>query len=98
MRTLYLIEFIIFCCEEQQSVHNGFCVVKVHEFKVEMTCGGCSAAVERVLGKLKGQGIEDVKISLDDQIVRVQSTLPAEKLLETIKKTGKATSYIGVQN
>jgi hypothetical protein len=26
----------------------------VHEFKVEMTCGGCSSAVEKVLGKLKG--------------------------------------------
>jgi len=26
----------------------------VHEFKVEMTCGGCASAVERVLGKLGG--------------------------------------------
>lgn len=29
--------------------------LKVHEFKVEMTCSGCSGAVERVLGKLGGK-------------------------------------------
>lgn len=28
--------------------------MKVHEYKVTMTCEGCSGAVERVLGKLKG--------------------------------------------
>lgn len=27
---------------------------QVHEFSVEMTCGGCSGAVEKVLGKLGG--------------------------------------------
>ena len=31
--------------------------LKVHEFKVEMTCSGCSGAVERVLGKLGGKEI-----------------------------------------
>lgn len=30
--------------------------LQIHEFKVEMTCTGCSGAVERVLGKL-GKGI-----------------------------------------
>ncbi|PSN49389.1 Copper transport protein ATOX1 [Blattella germanica] len=80
---------------------------QVHEFKVAMTCNGCSSAVERVLGKLKGlyvlndlmecQGVEKVDISLDDQSVLVTSTLSAEQLLETIKKTGKTTSYIGVK-
>ncbi|KAJ9590765.1 hypothetical protein L9F63_016281 [Diploptera punctata] len=70
---------------------------QVHEFKVAMTCGGCSSAVEKVLGKLKGQGIEKVDISLDDQTVLVTSTLPVELLLEYIKKTGKTTSYVGVK-
>lgn len=29
--------------------------MKVHEYKVTMTCDGCSGAVQRVLGKLKGK-------------------------------------------
>ncbi|XP_069703201.1 copper transport protein ATOX1 [Periplaneta americana] len=70
---------------------------QVHEFKVEMTCGGCSSAVEKVLGKLKGQGVDKVDISLENQSVLVTSTLSADQLLEIIKKTGKTTSYI-IQN
>lgn len=62
-----------------------------------MTCEGCSGAVERVLNRLKGQGVEDVKISLPEQKVAVTSTLSADQLLEIIKKTGKKTNYIGVQ-
>ncbi|XP_037031638.1 copper transport protein ATOX1 [Bradysia coprophila] len=69
----------------------------VHEFKVEMTCGGCSSAVQRVLGKL-GDKIEDVNIDLDARTVAVKSSMPAEELLEVIKKTGKTTTYVGVKN
>ncbi|KAG4068461.1 hypothetical protein HA402_004801 [Bradysia odoriphaga] len=81
----------------------------VHEFKVEMTCGGCSSAVQRVLGKLGGNvldffdihlynKIEDVNIDLDARTVAVKSSMPAEELLEVIKKTGKTTTYVGVKN
>ncbi|XP_041972987.1 copper transport protein ATX1 [Aricia agestis] len=68
-----------------------------HIFKVEMTCEGCSGAVERVLNRLKGQGVENVAISLPDQKVTVTGTLSADQLLEVIKKTGKKTLYEGVQ-
>jgi copper chaperone len=70
---------------------------QVHEFKVAMTCTGCSSSVEKVLDKLKGQGVESVKILLEEQTVLVTSTLPADQLLETIKKTGKETTYVGVK-
>jgi copper chaperone len=46
----------------------------------------------------QGQGVEKIDISLEDQTVLVTSTLSADQLLETIKKTGKTTSYIGVKN
>lgn len=62
-----------------------------------MTCEGCSGAVERVLNRLKGQGVENILISLPDQKVTVTSTLSADQLLEVIKKTGKKTSYVGIQ-
>ncbi|XP_053684935.1 copper transport protein ATOX1 [Sabethes cyaneus] len=67
-----------------------------HEFKVEMTCTGCSGAVERVLGKLK-EKVEKVDIDLDNKKVFVTSKLTSEELLETIKKTGKEVSYVGVK-
>jgi copper chaperone len=45
----------------------------------------------------EGKGVDNVKISLEDQTVLVTSTLPADELLETIKKTGKTTTYVGVK-
>ncbi|XP_047545562.1 copper transport protein ATOX1 [Vanessa atalanta] len=68
-----------------------------HIFNVEMTCEGCSGAVERVLNRLKGQGVDNISISLPDQKVIVTSTLTADQLLEVIKKTGKKTTYVGTQ-
>uniref|UniRef100_D3TNL5 Copper transport protein ATOX1 n=1 Tax=Glossina morsitans morsitans TaxID=37546 RepID=D3TNL5_GLOMM len=66
----------------------------VHEFKVEMTCSGCAASVEKVLGKL-GDKVEKVNIDLDEKTVLVTSNLSGDELLDTIKKTGKATQYVG---
>jgi len=71
---------------------------QVHEFKVEMTCEGCSNAVNRVLGKLQGQGVNKVDIDLPGKKVYVDSTLSSEQLLETLKKTGKEVSYLGVKS
>ncbi|CAK1544695.1 unnamed protein product [Leptosia nina] len=68
-----------------------------HIFNVEMTCEGCSGAIERILNRLKGQGVEDVSISLPEQKVSVTSTLSSDQLLEAIKKAGKKTTYLGTQ-
>ncbi|XP_065828534.1 copper transport protein ATOX1 homolog [Oscarella lobularis] len=65
-----------------------------HVFNVTMTCGGCSGAVNRVLKKL--DGVENIEIDMEGQKVTVTSTLDSDKLLETIKKTGKECSYVGV--
>ncbi|XP_006818931.1 copper transport protein ATOX1-like [Saccoglossus kowalevskii] len=70
-----------------------------HEFQVEMTCEGCSGAVTRVLNKLKpDKGVTDFQIDMDAQKVYVDSTLSSDELLQTIQKTGKTTSYVGVKN
>ncbi|KAH8270614.1 hypothetical protein KR018_012297, partial [Drosophila ironensis] len=69
---------------------------KVHEFKVEMTCGGCASAVERVLGKL-GDKVEKVNINLDERTVAVTSNLSSDELQEQLRKTGKGVSYVGVK-
>ncbi|KAK4166217.1 heavy-metal-associated domain-containing protein [Cladorrhinum sp. PSN259] len=58
-------------------------------FNVTMPCGGCSGAVERVLKKL--DGVISYTVSLDTQLATVitDESLPYEKVLKTIHKTGK---------
>ncbi|XP_050415408.1 copper transport protein ATOX1 [Patella vulgata] len=68
---------------------------KKHEFQMEMTCEGCAGAAQRVLGKL--EGVSNVETSVADQRVLVTSNLSSDILLETLKKTGKACSYIGTK-
>lgn len=67
---------------------------QVHEFTVEMTCEGCSGAAKRVLGKL-GDKVSNVDIDLPGKKVIVTSSLSAEELKDTLKKTGKEVTYIG---
>jgi len=69
---------------------------QTHLFTVEMTCGGCSGAVERILGKLKGDSVEDFSVDLAGQKVKVTSSkLSVEEITTTLKKSGKAVSYVG---
>lgn len=70
---------------------------QIHEFQVEMTCEGCSGAVKRVLGKL-GDNVSKVDIDMEKQRVYVESIIPSQDLLDTIKKTGKNCSYVGVKS
>ncbi|XP_027628599.1 copper transport protein ATOX1 isoform X2 [Tupaia chinensis] len=65
-----------------------------HEFSVDMTCEGCADAVSRVLNKLGG-----VKhhIDLPNKKVCIESDHSVDTLLETLKKTGKAVSYLNTE-
>jgi len=44
---------------------------------------------------LSSEGIDKIEIDMDKQRVYVTSALSSDELLETIKKAGKACSYIG---
>uniref|UniRef100_A0A670Z8J4 Copper transport protein ATOX1 n=2 Tax=Pseudonaja textilis TaxID=8673 RepID=A0A670Z8J4_PSETE len=57
-----------------------------------MTCEGCLNAVSRVLNKLGGVQFE---VDLPNKKVSIDSTHSVDTLLETLKKTGKNTSYLG---
>uniref|UniRef100_G3TJU0 Copper transport protein ATOX1 n=1 Tax=Loxodonta africana TaxID=9785 RepID=G3TJU0_LOXAF len=64
-----------------------------HEFSVDMTCEGCSNAVSRVLSKLEGVQFD---VDLPNKKVCINSSEHSvDTLLETLKKTGKAVSYLG---
>lgn len=72
-----------------------------YQYKVRMTCEGCSGAISRVLSKVtkiinnQNSQVINFDISLESQIVRVNSdTLSKEQIYEIIKKTGKETEYI----
>ncbi|KAL0106964.1 hypothetical protein PUN28_015467 [Cardiocondyla obscurior] len=66
---------------------------QIHEFSVEMTCEGCSNAVQNVLKKKAG--IDEVKIDLQGKKVLVTTALGSDEILETIKKTGKTCQFLG---
>ncbi|EFQ31621.1 heavy-metal-associated domain-containing protein [Colletotrichum graminicola] len=60
-----------------------------YKFNISMSCGGCSGAVDRVLKKL--EGVKSYEVSLESQTATVvaEESLPYEKVLQTIAKTGK---------
>ena len=61
------------------------------DLRVAMTCGGCKSAVERVLGRK--EGVQSFEVDMDAQKVSVVAVgLTAEEILDTVAKTGKATS------
>ncbi|KAL1489717.1 hypothetical protein ABEB36_013653 [Hypothenemus hampei] len=68
-------------------------MAQVHKYRVKMTCEGCSGAVEKVLNKHKDK-IETFNVNLAEQQVKVRTNLPADEVLEIIKKTGKETEHI----
>jgi len=57
--------------------------------KVAMMCGGCTGAVERVLGKM--EGVESFTVELETQKVTVVGNVTEEAVIEKITKTGKKT-------
>jgi len=63
----------------------------VYKFGVNMSCGGCSGAVKRVLQKL--DGIENFDVSLDTQSATIttkpEANLSYDEVLQVIAKTGK---------
>ncbi|KAH9503114.1 Cytosolic copper metallochaperone [Bulinus truncatus] len=63
-------------------------------FKMEMTCEGCANAAKKVLGKLAE--VKSVETNVEAKTVKVVSSLSADVLLETLKKTGKECSFVGV--
>ncbi|KAL5489910.1 ATX1 [Sanghuangporus weigelae] len=62
-----------------------------YRYKVQMTCGGCSGAVTRVLTKAKesGAGVNDFTVSLENQSVEVRGPIDFDNLTARIEKTGK---------
>ncbi|KAJ6496710.1 hypothetical protein DFH06DRAFT_1157844 [Mycena polygramma] len=66
--------------------------VHKYEFNVQMTCGGCTGAVNRVLKKAQeadSTEVSDYSVTLENKTVLVTGTIPSDKLVNIIAKTGK---------
>ena len=69
-----------------------------YEYSVEMTCGGCSGAITRILNKQKDAGkVDDFEVKLETKQVFVTTAGSSDDILEIIKKAGKATTFIGTK-
>jgi len=53
-----------------------------------MTCEGCANAAKRVLSKL-GDKVGSVDTDVNTKTVKVSTSLSADEILDTLKKTGK---------
>ncbi|VDN24901.1 unnamed protein product [Cylicostephanus goldi] len=62
--------------------------MNLYTFEMGMTCDGCANAARRVLTKL-GDKVTIDKIDVATKQVVVTTDLPANDILETLKKTGK---------
>jgi len=62
------------------------------EYNVEMTCGGCSKAVNSVLTKTPG--VSKVDIDLPAKKVVVEGTATKETIEGALQKTGKAYTFV----
>nr|CCA19506.1 conserved hypothetical protein [Albugo laibachii Nc14] len=62
---------------------------KVVEFKVGMTCGGCSSACTRILQK--NEGVTDVKCDLDKKQILVTGNTKPDAMLQALKNWSVAS-------
>ncbi|EQC33573.1 hypothetical protein SDRG_08680 [Saprolegnia diclina VS20] len=61
----------------------------VTEFKVGMTCGGCSSACERILVKIPG--VKSVACDIEAQQVLVTGSADAQTMLAALLKWSAAS-------
>ena len=63
-------------------------------FNVQMTCGGCSGAVTRILKKKDYVDADSIKIDMDAQTATVDVSEDGKgaELLEALKKWGTAAN------
>ncbi|KAJ2812929.1 hypothetical protein H4S07_001047 [Coemansia furcata] len=63
--------------------------MNTYNFKVAMSCSGCSGAVTKALEKYKDGLIKVIEATPVENTVVVRSTLPREEVLAVIRQTHK---------
>ena len=65
--------------------------IKEVTFNVGMTCGGCSGAVTRILGKIDGVEKVDANVETKKVVVSCSETVEEQKLLDALLNWSKAS-------
>jgi len=60
-------------------------------FDVGMTCGGCSSAVERILGKVEGVTKVDANVETKKVVVTHTEAVSADEMLAKLMKWSQAS-------
>ena len=82
------------CIAYRENIVGNFGVynmTKVVEFKVGMTCGGCSGAVTRILGKI--EGVSDIDADIENKLVKVtcDDSVDNQEMLNALLKWSEAS-------
>ena len=66
-------------------------MTKIVEFKVGMTCGGCSGAVTRILGKI--EGVSNIDANIEAKLVKVtcEDSVENQVMLDALLKWAEAS-------
>ena len=67
-------------------------MTKSVQFKVGMTCGGCSSAVTKILMKIEGVQEVDCNVETKDVKVFCEDSVEDTRLLEALYKWGSASN------
>jgi len=66
-----------------------------YKFHVEMTCEGCSGAINRILTRQKEKGaVTEYDIDLPGKTVSVISTLTMGEVQDILAKSGKTVKHL----
>jgi len=72
-------------------------MVQVFEFRVAMTCGACSGALQRILERQIGKGVHKFEIDLASKTVTVETDLDQETITGILEKSGKEVTFVQVK-
>ncbi|KAM7278745.1 hypothetical protein ACFE04_005879 [Oxalis oulophora] len=69
------------------SLGQDFLKIETYFLKVHINCEGCQNRVKKLLRKI--EGVIDVKINIERQLVRVSGTVDPSTLINKLRKSGK---------
>jgi len=66
-----------------------------YQFQVEMTCEGCSNAMNKILSRQRDKGeVDDFTVDLPTKTVNVTTTKELQEVVAMLEKAGKKVSHL----
>jgi len=69
-----------------------------YQFQVEMTCEGCSNALNKLLGRQRDKGeVSDFTVDLPTKTVSVTTIKELQEVVAMLEKAGKKVSHLSTE-